>query len=114
MCSGACGVYVVCMWLCMWLCVWQCVCGDECGGVCGNVVTHDPIALSLNIRPSFICLRVFSQANGYFELSSNRRDIWSGADMAGDGQRRAQWNSALLSDVIAPSYVRLLIQVKIA
>ena len=99
---GCVAVHVVCMWLC----VWQCV--------CGNVVTHDPIALSLNIRPSFICLRVFSQANGYFELSSNRRDIWSGADMAGDGQRRAQWNSALLSDVIAPSYVRLLIQVKIA
>jgi sacsin len=69
-------------------------------------------------RPSFafafICLCVFSQANGYFELSSNRRDIWSGADMAGDGQRRAQWNSALLSDVIAPSYVRLLIQVHTA
>ena len=100
-----------------------CVCGCVCGSVCVAMsvavcvemwVTHDPIARSLNIRPSFICLRVFSQANGYFELSSNRRDIWSGADMAGDGQRRAQWNSALLSDVIAPSYVRLLIQVKIA
>ncbi|GFR39744.1 hypothetical protein Agub_g226, partial [Astrephomene gubernaculifera] len=31
--------------------------------------------------------------NGYFELSSNRRDIWHGEDMAGSGARRAQWNT---------------------
>jgi sacsin len=28
--------------------------------------------------------------NGYFELSSNRRDVWHGADMAGAGRLRAQ------------------------
>ena len=46
--------------------------------------------------------------NGYFELSSNRRDIWFGDDMAGDGRLRAEWNDALLADVVAPSYARLL------
>jgi len=30
--------------------------------------------------------------NGYFELSSNRRDIWFGQDMSGDGARRSEWN----------------------
>lgn len=29
--------------------------------------------------------------NGYFELSSNRRDVWWGDDMAGDGKARADW-----------------------
>lgn len=29
--------------------------------------------------------------NGYFELSSNRRDVWWGDDMAGDGRTRADW-----------------------
>jgi sacsin len=31
--------------------------------------------------------------NGFFELSSNRRDVWqAGSDMTGDGQTRAAWN----------------------
>ena len=38
--------------------------------------------------------------NGYFELSSNRRDVWHGGDMAGEGRRRSEWNSALLSDAV--------------
>lgn len=46
--------------------------------------------------------------NGYFELSSNRRDIWRGEDMVGDGRMRAEWNMALLKDAIAPLYARLL------
>ena len=51
--------------------------------------------------------------NGFFELSSNRRDIWqSGPDMTGDGKTRADWNISLLSDVIASSYIRLLLRVK--
>ena len=37
--------------------------------------------------------------NGYFELSSNRRDIWRGDDLAGEGRTRAQWNKALLQGV---------------
>ena len=46
--------------------------------------------------------------NGYFELSSNRRDVWHGADMTGAGAARAAWNEALLADVAAPAYVALL------
>ena len=31
-----------------------------------------------------------------------------GAEMTGDGRTRAEWNMSLMRDVIAPSYVRLL------
>lgn len=35
--------------------------------------------------------------NGFFELSSNRRDVWQmGSDMTGEGRIRAQWNIALM------------------
>ena len=61
----------------------------------------------------FLPLPVFSglpvHMNGYFELSSNRRDIWSGSDMAGEGALRARWNQSLLEDVIVPCYQRLLV-----
>ncbi|WOK94827.1 sacsin [Canna indica] len=46
--------------------------------------------------------------NAYFELSSNRRDIWFGNDMAGGGKARSEWNICLLEDVIAPTISRLL------
>lgn len=46
--------------------------------------------------------------NAYFELSSNRRDIWYGDDMAGGGRKRSEWNSYLLENVVAPAYGRLL------
>jgi sacsin len=46
--------------------------------------------------------------NGYFELSSNRRDVWHGGDMAGAGAARARWNEALLRLVAAPAYAALL------
>lgn len=51
--------------------------------------------------------------NGFFELSSNRRDVWQGgSDMTGDGKKRAQWNVCLMRDVISPSYIRLLLRLK--
>jgi hypothetical protein len=51
--------------------------------------------------------------NAFFELSSNRRDIWqAGQDMQGDGRTRAVWNIALLRDLISPSYVRLLLRLR--
>ena len=40
--------------------------------------------------------------NAYFELSSNRRDIWFGGDMAGGGAARSEWNQSLLERVVAP------------
>lgn len=46
--------------------------------------------------------------NAYFELSSNRRDIWYGNDMAGGGKKRSEWNIYLLEDVAAPAYGHLL------
>ncbi|GAX84471.1 hypothetical protein CEUSTIGMA_g11891.t1 [Chlamydomonas eustigma] len=48
--------------------------------------------------------------NAFFELSSNRRDIWYGDDMSGSGASRAHWNAALLSDALAPAYARLLLE----
>lgn len=51
-----------------------------------------------------------AHVNGYFELSSNRRDIWTGSDMAGKGKTRAVWNQVLLADVVAPAYGRLLLE----
>ncbi|KAH8058578.1 hypothetical protein JL722_5795 [Aureococcus anophagefferens] len=47
--------------------------------------------------------------NGYFELSSNRRDVWYGEDMAGAGLLKSEWNVALLRDVVAVAYARLLL-----
>ncbi|CAI8605288.1 unnamed protein product [Vicia faba] len=49
-----------------------------------------------------------AHVNAYFELSSNRRDIWFGSDMTGDGRKRSDWNIYLLENVVAPAYGRLL------
>ncbi|XP_057525626.1 uncharacterized protein LOC130805043 isoform X1 [Amaranthus tricolor] len=46
--------------------------------------------------------------NAYFELSSNRRDIWFGNDMSGGGRKRSDWNIYLLEHVAAPAYAHLL------
>ncbi|GMF19999.1 unnamed protein product [Phytophthora lilii] len=50
--------------------------------------------------------------NGYFELSSNRRDIWVGDDMTGDGKLRSEWNANLLVDAVAPAYLTFLLEAK--
>ncbi|XP_024933308.3 uncharacterized protein LOC107406217 isoform X3 [Ziziphus jujuba] len=49
-----------------------------------------------------------AHVNAYFELSSNRRDIWFGNDMTGGGKKRSDWNMYLLQDVVAPAYGRML------
>lgn len=49
--------------------------------------------------------------NGYFELSSNRRDIWFSnmpSELTDQGKVRSDWNLALLEDVAAPLYAQLL------
>ncbi|GAA0148778.1 hypothetical protein LIER_08123 [Lithospermum erythrorhizon] len=46
--------------------------------------------------------------NAYFELSSNRRDIWFGNDMAGGGKVRSDWNMYVLEEVVAPAYGHLI------
>jgi sacsin len=50
--------------------------------------------------------------NGFFELSENRREIWFGTDMQGEGKKKADWNVALLEDCIVPAYTRLIVHVK--
>ncbi len=49
----------------------------------------------------FLPLPVHTQypvhVNGYFELSSNRRDIWWGQDVA--GELKSSWNRVLLEEV---------------
>ena len=50
--------------------------------------------------------------NAFFELSSNRRDVWHGGDMSGGGAARSEWNQALLEKVVSPSYVTLLLAIK--
>ncbi|XP_019420625.1 PREDICTED: sacsin isoform X1 [Lupinus angustifolius] len=49
-----------------------------------------------------------AHVNAYFELSSNRRDIWFGSDMTGGGRKRSDWNIYLLENVVTPAYGRLL------
>lgn len=50
--------------------------------------------------------------NAYFELSSNRRDIWKADDTVGDSRIRGMWNDCLMKDVIAPLYSLLIQKVK--
>ncbi|KAJ6929572.1 hypothetical protein NC652_013451 [Populus alba x Populus x berolinensis] len=52
------------------------------------------------------------QVNGYFEVSSNRRGIWYGADMDRSGKIRSIWNRLLLEDVVAPAFRYLLLGVQ--
>lgn len=49
-----------------------------------------------------------AHVNAFFELSSNRRDIWFGNDMSGGGRKRSDWNIYLLEHVTAPAYAYLL------
>lgn len=89
-----------------WSGVAACV-GRERGGA------HSPAALAGRAY-CFLPLPVITglpvHVNGYFELSSNRRDIWLGdRDMIGQGKLRAEWNAALLGDVAAPCYARVLL-----
>jgi hypothetical protein len=69
----------------------------DCGGL---VYCSLPLPVTTNLRQNI---------NGYFELSSNRRDIWQGSDMAGEGMTRAQWNRALLASIAAPSMIRVIL-----
>ena len=50
--------------------------------------------------------------NGYFEVLSNRRDIWYGADMDRGGKLRSDWNRLLLEDAVAPLFRELLLALR--
>ena len=48
--------------------------------------------------------------NAYWELSSNRRDIWKGEDTQGEAKLRSDWNGHVMEDVLAPLYANLLLK----
>ncbi|KAA8533360.1 hypothetical protein F0562_033107 [Nyssa sinensis] len=52
------------------------------------------------------------QINGFFEVSSNRRGIWYGADMDKSGKIRSIWNRLLLEDIVVPTFAKLLLGVQ--
>lgn len=84
----------------------------------GTIGTDSPVSAARDgLAYCFLPLPVRTglpvMVNGFFELSSNRRDVWqAGADMTGDGRTRAQWNIALMKELIAPSYARLLVRLR--
>jgi sacsin len=63
----------------------------------------------------FLPLPVHTQlpvhTNAYWELSSNRRDIWRGDDTRGEAKLKSDWNHLVMSDVIAPLYAQLIVKV---
>ena len=85
---------------------WAGVCARLGGGAAGGAVPG--LAYCQLPLPTRTGLPV--HVNAFFELSTNRRDIWHGSDMAGAGALRARWNEALLADVVAPAYARLLVE----
>jgi sacsin len=58
---------------------------DASGALAGRAFCFLPLPAATGL-PAHI--------NGYFELSSNRRDVWHGSDMAGAGRLRAQVGDA--------------------
>ncbi|CAI5741170.1 unnamed protein product [Peronospora destructor] len=83
------------------------------GGVAVSTAADFTIGATFGLAFCFLPLPTHTylpvHVNGYFELSSNRRDIWFGEGLSGEGLLRAQWNIALLRDVIAPCYARVIL-----
>lgn len=76
-----------------------------------SLPTHSPENFegrAFSFLPLPISTGLPAHVNAYFELSSNRRDIWFGSDMTGGGRKRSDWNIYLLENVVAPAYGRLL------
>eukprot|EP00760_Papus_ankaliazontas_P023402 PhM_4_TR2050/c0_g1_i1/m.57990/K17592/SACS; sacsin len=89
------------------------------GGVAVPIILNNKTSSPPHLHnPRVFCfLPVFSSVpglpihvNGYFELSSNRREIWYDENLSGDAKYRSDWNCALLEDVIASCYVRMLLK----
>lgn len=51
--------------------------------------------------------------NSFWELSSNRRDLWKGDNMGSEASKiRGQWNTILKQHVVAPALLHLYAQIK--
>ena len=48
--------------------------------------------------------------NAYFELSSNRRELWGSHDLAGAGELRVRWNTVLVEEAVPHMYAAFLEQ----
>eukprot|EP00606_Chrysophyceae_sp_TOSAG23-5_P000186 GSChrysophyteH2.ASY1.ANO1.1559.1 assembled CDS len=48
--------------------------------------------------------------NAYWELTSNRRDIWQGDDTQGEAKVRSNWNIHVMKDILGPLYARLMMK----
>jgi len=46
--------------------------------------------------------------NGYFELSNNRRALWRGSDVEGEGKLKVEWNVHIVTDILPTVYGELL------
>lgn len=52
--------------------------------------------------------------NGCFELSLNRRDVWHGEDLSGEGKKKVDWNNRLKQDVVGSAYAALIEQTAVS
>lgn len=68
----------------------------------------DTIGIAFCFLPLPVQTGLPVHVNAYFELSSNRRDIWRGDDTIGESKIRSEWNVRLMVDLLAPLYVLLL------
>ena len=50
--------------------------------------------------------------NGFFAVTTNRRQIWEPGTTEHDKPFEGEWNESLLSDAIACSYIQLLLEIK--
>ncbi|TMW63551.1 hypothetical protein Poli38472_002492 [Pythium oligandrum] len=79
-------------------------------GVAGRIDNYQVEGRAFCFLPLPVRTGLSVHINGYFELSSNRRDIWHGDDLSGDGKLRSLWNSHLLTDAVAPAYVAFILE----
>ncbi|KAL0476367.1 sacsin, partial [Acrasis kona] len=51
--------------------------------------------------------------NSFFELSSNRRELWRASDdLIAEGKEKYMWNDVLKNDALAPAYVNLIVYLR--
>ena len=62
-------------------------CAEEASPVEGQAFCVLPLPVSTGLPV---------HVNAFFELSTNRRDIWHGSDLQGVGKLRHAWNICLL------------------
>lgn len=88
-----------------WGSVTACIFDDSREG--SNLALDDSRAYCFLPLPSSTNLPI--HLNSFFELSSNRRDLWKGSQgLEGEAALRSLWNEALKTDVLGPAYSYLL------